>query len=266
MTWCGAGWLWPEAARIGEGRAGGEGPLLGGEEDDHGGDFLGLAETADRNARNHALKGCFRHGRDHVGADIARRDRVDGDVLVGVLLGQCLDEADVAGLGGGVVDLAHLALLAVDRGDHDDAAEGAGAHALDHRTGDREHRVEVGLDDRLPFLEGHLVERAVAGDAGIVHQDVDGTELGLDGLDAGLAGSKIADVELEDGNAGLGLELLGAVVGRLVEGFVELAAHVEDDGRLEVLSRGATHAGQKCQRCRSELDPHACPPEAQAPR
>jgi hypothetical protein len=36
----------------------------------------------------------------------------------------------IAGLGGGIVDLAGLALLAVDRRDGDDAAELAVAHAL----------------------------------------------------------------------------------------------------------------------------------------
>src|SRR3546814_1695142 len=71
-----------------------------------------------------------------------------------------------AGLGGGVVGLSLLALLAVDRTDLDDPAPLAFAHAFDHRAGDVEHRVEVGVDDFLPLLRGHLVEGAVAGDAG----------------------------------------------------------------------------------------------------
>ena len=70
----------------------------------------------------------------HLGGDIARADGVDGDALAGVLLRQRLGEADVAGLGGGIVGLAHLALLAVDRGDVDDAAEAALAHAVDDRA------------------------------------------------------------------------------------------------------------------------------------
>src|SRR3546814_2479753 len=82
-----------------------------------------------------------------------------------------------AGLGGGVVGLAVLALLAVDRTDLDDPAPLAFAHAFDHRAGDVEHRVEVGVDDLLPLLRAHLVEGAVAGDAGVVDQDVDRAEL-----------------------------------------------------------------------------------------
>ena len=99
-----------------------------------------------------------------------------------------LGEADVAGLGGGVVHLAELALLAVDRGDLDDAAELARAHALDHRARHVEHRTEVGIDDRGPLFGRHLVERGIPGDAGIVDEDVDRPEIGLDFLDAFGAG------------------------------------------------------------------------------
>ena len=56
------------------------------------------------------------------------------------------------------------------------------------------------------------MEHAVAGDAGIVDEDVDGAELGLDRLDARLAGGGVGDVELVDRDAGLGLELLRRLV------------------------------------------------------
>jgi hypothetical protein len=49
------------------------------------------------------------HGRDHVGVDIAGRDRVDGDAGARAFLRQRLGEAVDAGLGGGVIDLAVLA-------------------------------------------------------------------------------------------------------------------------------------------------------------
>jgi hypothetical protein len=51
-----------------------------------------------------------------------------------------------------------------------------------------EQRAEIGVDHRVPLLERHLVEGAVLGDAGIVDQHVDRTEIGLDLLDAGGAG------------------------------------------------------------------------------
>jgi hypothetical protein len=61
--------------------------------------------------------------------------------------------------------------------------------------------------------------RCVAGDAGIVDQDVDEPELGLDLFQAGRAGLEGRHVPLVDRDAGLGLELLrrlviAAVIGR----------------------------------------------------
>ena len=44
----------------------------------------------------------------------------------------------------------------------------------------------------------------------------------------------VGGLEVAKLDAGLGLELLGAVEGGLVEGFVELAAQVVDDRRLDV--------------------------------
>ena len=60
-----------------------------------------------------------------------------------------------------------------------------------------------------------------------------------------LALALVGDLELEIGDAGLLLELLGAVVGGLVERLVELAAHVEDDRGLEVLGGLRRSRGQR---------------------
>ena len=86
------------------------------------------------------------------------------------------------------------------------------AHALDHRPGHGEHRIEVGAEHRRPLVEGHLVEHAVAGDAGIVDEHVDRPEIGLDLLDAGGAGGGVGHVPLVGGDAGLGLELRRGLV------------------------------------------------------
>ena len=71
------------------------------------------------------------------------------------------------------------------------------AHALDHRPRHGEHRIEVGAQHRRPLLVGHLVEHAVARDAGIVDEHVDRPELGLDLLDAGGAGGGSATSHLK---------------------------------------------------------------------
>ncbi len=70
-------------------------------------DLLGLAEAADRDLRQDALlEHVLRHRLHHLGVDVAGADRVDGDAALGVLLRQRLGEADLAGLGGGIVGLA----------------------------------------------------------------------------------------------------------------------------------------------------------------
>src|SRR5690606_37283839 len=135
-------------------------------------------------------------------------------------------EAVHAGLGRGVVGLAVLALVSVDRRDLDDAAPLARAHALDHRAGHVVDRVEVGVDDLGPLLRGHLVERGVAGDAGVVDQDIDRTELVLDPAYQRLGAFRRAHVALHQGHLeavglhlpppGVGLFLVAVVGGHLV--------------------------------------------------
>src|SRR5205085_4040468 len=59
--------------------AGDEAAFLGAEKEDAPGDLAGLAEPADRDFGDDLLQHVGRHRRDHVGVDIAGRDRVDGD-------------------------------------------------------------------------------------------------------------------------------------------------------------------------------------------
>ena len=47
-----------------------------------------------------------------------------------------------------------------------------------------EHARQVGVDDLMPLLRRHLVKRCIAGDAGVVDQDVDRAKIGLDLRDA----------------------------------------------------------------------------------
>ena len=76
----------------------------------------------------------------------------------------------------------------------------------------------------------------------------------------------VGDLELEIVEAGLGLELLGAVVGGLVERLVELAAHVEDHGRREVrrLAPNPAHS-MPIGRQSPKKRPHRCPTRSCAP-
>jgi hypothetical protein len=101
-----------------------------------------------------------------------------------------------ASLGGRVVGLPELALLAIHRGDVDDAAPALLEHVVDDLLGDVEQAVEIRLDDLVPLLVGHLAEQAVARDAGVVDQHVRGTVLGPDSLEGRLGRVPVRDVAL----------------------------------------------------------------------
>src|SRR5713101_6288766 len=184
-----------------------EAGIVGREEHDAARDLLRLAEAIDRNLRQDVfVEDVLRHRLHHFGVDVAWTDYVHGDAALGILQRERLGEANVAGLGRRIIDLAELALLTVDRRDVDDTAELAGAHPLNHLARHVEQRTEIGIDHRIPLLERHLVEGAILGDAGIVDQHVDRTQIRFDLLDASGAAVERTDVPFIDGDAGLGLE------------------------------------------------------------
>src|SRR5690606_17917735 len=134
-------------------------------------------EAAHGNSVDDLFQHVLRHRAHHVGLHIAGGQGVDGDADGGAFQGQGLGETVDTGLGGGVVHLAVLAGLAVEGADVDDAAEAALAHAVDHRAAHVEAGAEVGVDHRLPAVRAHAVKGGVAGDAGVVDEDVDGAVL-----------------------------------------------------------------------------------------
>jgi hypothetical protein len=54
------------------------------------------------------------------------------------------------------------------------------------RPGHQERAAQVHADDQVPVVVGHLEQQVVAGDAGVVDQDVDAAELLDDPVDRGL--------------------------------------------------------------------------------
>src|SRR5580658_10931568 len=185
-----------QAAVQREVRPGGEGRLLAHQPGDDGSDLGRLAEALHRDGGDDFLETVGLDGAHHVGADVAGGHGVDGDAARGDLLRERHGEAVDAGFGGRVVGLAELAALAVHRGDVHDAAPAALDHAVDHLLGDVEQRVEVGLDDRTPGIQIHLLKRAVARDAGVVHQNVDRPDLGTRSIKCVLGGVPVGDVTL----------------------------------------------------------------------
>src|ERR1051326_4861786 len=200
-------------AVCGQRRAGDEARIVRRQEYHAARDLFRRAQSTDRNLRKDVLLEHFLgHGLHHLGADVSRTDGVDRDAASRALLRQRLGEAELARLGGGVIGLADLALLAVHRGDVDDAPELARPHALDHRAAHVEQRAQIGVDDGRPLLRRHAVEHGVAGDPRVVDQDLDGPELRLDLLDPGRAGLMGAHVPLVDRDARRGLEFLCRLV------------------------------------------------------
>ncbi|MPM95084.1 hypothetical protein SDC9_142235 [bioreactor metagenome] len=85
-----------------------------------------------------------------------------------------------AGFGRRIIGLPELALAAVDRRDVDDATPAALDHRINERLGDVEHGVQVGVQYGIPTGLVELAQRCIAGDAGVVHQDVDPMTVGVD--------------------------------------------------------------------------------------
>src|SRR6478735_4726845 len=182
-------WLWA-CGRMGSARAavdvqglsGDIGRLVAGQEGDHRGDLLGLADPAQRDlfrgkllvlGRVVADPGCGRVR--HRGGDEAGSHGVHRDAERPQLQRQCRGDALHAGLGRRVV---HLTAVAQRRpaGQADDAA----VLGLDHRRARRlaaqEQAGQVGCYHRIPVLFGHLEQQIIAGDTGVVDQDVDSPE------------------------------------------------------------------------------------------
>ena len=90
-------------------------------------------------------------------------------------------EADDAHLGRRIVGLADIADQPGVRGEVDHRARALLAEVLGRGAGDVEIAGQMDAEHRVPFLRAHLVENAVAQDAGDVDHPVDPAE-GIDRL------------------------------------------------------------------------------------
>ncbi|MNO40622.1 hypothetical protein D3C76_307760 [compost metagenome] len=113
---------------------------------------------------------------DHHPGSGDRGDGVDPDVLARAFNGQRVGKTDQARLGSGIVALAEVAEDARTGRSHHDTAVAFITHDRPHGVGQAEGALDVNVLDQVPLLFGHLVERTVAQDAGVVDQDVNRTE------------------------------------------------------------------------------------------
>jgi len=106
-------------------------------------------------------------------------------------------------------------------------------------VGDVEEAGQVGGDDGIPLALFHLREELVAGDTGVVHQDVDRADFGGDLLDGRLALLIVGDVEAVQrdleafGLAGFNPRVLGGIARE------EVADHADTRSSQRLADRGA---------------------------
>src|SRR5690606_5759800 len=149
--------------------------------------------------------------------------------------------------------------LAVDRRDIDDASEAALAHALDELPGDVKSASEVNADHGVPIALLHLVEEAVAGDAGAVDQYFNRTVLSLDLLGHGLTGIEVSDVALHPADVmTFGFASSLPIVDLFLFG-IDTGGHHPVAGRRQLLADLGTDAaiatGYQCDAIRHAVSP-----------
>ena len=176
-------------------------------------DLRGLAQTIHGVAGDHSLTNLIGYLAGHVGPGSTGSHAVDGDVLAAGFLSQGVGEADQSGLGSGVVALAGVA-AGSGGAQVDDTAVVVVPHLGVYSVSPVEHTVEAGVDDLLPLLDGHLVEDGGAGNACVVHQDIDAAEalhnLGDSSLNALIVGNVALNGE------GLGAQFFSGLAGSFV--------------------------------------------------
>ena len=156
---------------------------VGGEEERHVGHILGGATATQRNQTFPLFADVLWQGVGHGGDDKAWSDGVVADVAHTHFLGCALREADDTSLRGAVVALVGIARHAHHRAHVDDATTSLLPHDGLHGLGEVEYRLEVHIDDGIPLLLGHALQRCVLGDTRIVDEDVDAAEVFDDFVD-----------------------------------------------------------------------------------
>src|SRR5215475_5265261 len=184
------------------------GGLVSGQEADHPGDFLRLAEASHGYLRANPVEHLVGNGGEHVRGDKAGCDGVDRQPdsvthralrtaeLEDSLLRQCLRQPEQARLGRGVVGLADVPCLPDNRGHVDDPAGAAPDHVVYGGLRHEERARQVDRDHLAPVIVGHLGDGPVDRDSGVVQQDVQAAVLLDDLVQHPAAVRCLADVSL----------------------------------------------------------------------
>src|SRR6185437_10441257 len=147
--------------------------LVSGEERHPARYVFSMSQAPDWNFCNDLAKNLSGNGADHFCIDITGRNRVNGYPVPGPLLSQRLGEAVDARLGGSIVDLPVLTGLPVDTADIHNATELTLAHTLKCQFAKVVACTQVGIEDGIPHIPAHAQQRRVAGDTGVVYENLD---------------------------------------------------------------------------------------------
>src|SRR5262249_4269265 len=133
----------------------------------------------------------------HVGLNVAWGDGVDRDVAAAKLLRQRFGESDQAGFRRGIIRLTGGARLADDARDVHDAAPAVTHHAGQNLLDTTKCAIQINVEHEVPVGGFHTHGQAVAGDAGVVHQDVDAGLVAQRLREGFLDALRIGDVEVD---------------------------------------------------------------------
>lgn len=150
------------------------------EEGDGRGDIFGISETAERDFSNNRVFHRLGKFIRHISGDEAGSDGVASDRAAGKLPGDRFGEADQARFAGRVVCLTRVA----DEADHRSDVNDPGVLRFHHGAHETFHGIEstfkIGIENGVPVFFLHAHEESVAGDPGVVHEDVHAAEFFLD--------------------------------------------------------------------------------------
>lgn len=156
----------------GEDGAGDVAGFVGGQEDDGGIEFAGLAVALHGDvgfSERLELVG-VENGFGEFGFEVAGTNRIDSNAIGGEFGGDGASEVDDGALAGVVGDGVNFSIAdqAVHAGDVDNAAVVVFLHDFGKSTGHFENRGFVGGDGKIPLFVGHIDDAFVFGGAGAV--------------------------------------------------------------------------------------------------
>jgi len=165
-----------------------------------------VAEAAHGNLLTDGFQNFGLHRHSHFRRNISGADGVHSDALIRAFLRQRHGEADDPRLGRAVICLAELALAAVDGGNVNDATPFALSHTVDDLTRAVELAVQIDADHGFPLGLFHLVQKAIARDARVVHENINAAVFFFNRAKDFFALAEVRDVAFVNVHARFGLK------------------------------------------------------------